>query len=125
MEAASVPAPTGAVERREIREPVAKKILRVVGKAPLHIFLIFVGVLWLVPTFGLALTSLMPADLISSEGWWKVISKPSITTFDNYDALFKNNDLTKALLTTAEIAVGNTVLLVLVASLAGYAFAWI
>ncbi|MDX6485485.1 MAG: alpha-glucoside transport system permease protein, partial [Gaiellaceae bacterium] len=31
----------------------------------------------------------------------------------------------KALVTTAEIAVGNTVLLVLVASLAGYAFAWL
>jgi alpha-glucoside transport system permease protein len=125
VEAASVPARPGAVERVRTREPTAKKVLRLVGRAPLHIFLIFVGVLWLVPTFGLALTSLMPADLISTEGWWKVISKPSITTFDNYNALFKNNDLTKALLTTAEIAVGNTVLLVFVASLAGYAFAWL
>jgi alpha-glucoside transport system permease protein len=125
MEAASVPAPTGTVDRVRTREPVAKRILRLVGRAPLHVFLIFVAVLWLVPTFGLALTSLMPADLISSEGWWKVISKPSIITWHNYDQLFKNNDLTKALLTTAEIAVGNTALLVLVASLAGYAFAWL
>jgi alpha-glucoside transport system permease protein len=125
MEAASVPAPAGAVERARTREPTAKKILRFAGRAPLHILLIFVAVLWLVPTFGLALTSLMPADLISGEGWWKVISKPSVITWDNYDALFKNNDLTKALLTTAEIAVGNTALLVLVASLAGYAFAWL
>src|SRR5215211_4826250 len=125
MEAASVPAPAGAVERGQTREPVARRILRVLAKAPLNLFLIFIAVLWLVPTFGLALTSLMPADVISSQGWWKVVSKPSIATWDNYDALFKNNDLTKALLTTAEIAVGNTVLLVLVASLAGYAFAWI
>jgi alpha-glucoside transport system permease protein len=125
MEAASMPAPAGAVDQPRSREPVAKKILRVVGRAPVHIFLVFVAVLWLVPTFGLALTSLMPADQIAGEGWWKVISKPSITTWDNYSALFNNNDLTKALLTTAEIAVGNTVLLVLVASLAGYAFAWL
>src|SRR5215217_7177171 len=125
MEAASVPAPAGTVERGRTREPIARRILRVLAKAPLNLFLVFIAVLWLVPTFGLALTSLMPADVISTEGWWKVVSKPSIATWDNYDALFKNNDLTKALLTTAEIAVGNTVLLVLVASLAGYAFAWI
>jgi alpha-glucoside transport system permease protein len=124
MEAASIPAPRAAAQPRS-REPVAKKILRVLGRTPVHIFLVFVAVLWLVPTFGLALTSLMPADKIASEGWWKVVSKPSITTWDNYNALFHNNDLTKALVTTAEIAVGNTVLLVLVASLAGYAFAWL
>jgi alpha-glucoside transport system permease protein len=103
----------------------AARILRVVGRAPLNILLIVIAVFWLIPTFGLLLTSLMPADQISSEGWWKVISKPSISTWNNYDQLFKNNDLTKALVTTAEIAVGNTLLLVLVASLAGYAFAWL
>jgi alpha-glucoside transport system permease protein len=67
----------------------------------------------------------MPADLIDKQGWWKVISHPSQITFDNYDALLKNSDLTKALITTAEIAVGNTVILVIVAALAGYAFAWL
>jgi alpha-glucoside transport system permease protein len=103
----------------------AARMLRAVGRAPLNILLIVIAVFWLIPTFGLLLTSLMPANQIASEGWWKVISKPSITTWNNYDQLFKNNDLTKALVTTAEIAVGNTVLLVLVASLAGYAFAWL
>jgi alpha-glucoside transport system permease protein len=103
----------------------AARILRIVGRAPLNLLLIVIAVFWLIPTIGLLLTSLMPATDIASEGWWKVISKPSITTWNNYDQLFKNNDLTKALLTTAEIAVGNTVLLVLVASLAGYAFAWL
>jgi alpha-glucoside transport system permease protein len=87
--------------------------------------MIFVAACWLVPTFGLLLTSLMPADLIDKQGWWKVVSHPSQITFDNYDALLKNNDLTKALVTTAEIAVANTVILVIVAALAGYAFAWL
>ena len=124
MEAASVPAPTTAARVRT-REPVAKKLLRGMSRTPVHLFLAFVGLLWLVPTFGLFLTSLMPVDKIAGEGWWKVVSKPSMATWDNYNAIFKNNDITKALLTTAEIAVGNTVLLVLVASLAGYAFAWL
>jgi alpha-glucoside transport system permease protein len=98
---------------------------RMVAKAPVHLFLLAVGLLWMVPTVGLLLTSLMPAGSIAQEGWWKVVSKPSMATFENYRALFHNNDLTKALLTTAEIAVGNTLLLVIVAALAGYAFAWL
>jgi alpha-glucoside transport system permease protein len=125
MEATTVPAPAGATVVPERRESRAARIGRAVTRTPLHIGLAVIAILWLIPTFGLFLTSLMPAEEITQEGWWKVFSKPSITTFENYKNLFNNNDLTKALVTTAEIAVGNTVLLVLVASLAGYAFAWL
>jgi len=102
-----------------------KRILRAAANGPLHLALAFIALLWLIPTFGLFLTSLIPASDIAQTGWWEVLSKPSITTFENYRDLFANNDLTKALLTTVEIAVGNTIVLVLVASLAGYAFAWL
>jgi alpha-glucoside transport system permease protein len=104
---------------------MAVRLLRGVARAPLNLLLVFIAAMWLVPTFGLFLTSLMPKGDIASKGWWTVVSHPSTLTFDNYQALFHNNDLTTALLTTAEIAVGNTVLLVLIAALAGYAFAWL
>ena len=122
MEAATASAP---VVIPKPGDNVAAKIGRMAAKLPFQIFMIIVAACWLVPTFGLLLTSLMPADLIDKQGWWKVISHPSQITFDNYDALFKNNDLMSALWTTAQIAVGNTVILILVAALAGYAFAWI
>jgi alpha-glucoside transport system permease protein len=122
MEAATVAAPR-VVPRPE--ETVAHRIGRLATKLPFQILMAVLALAWLVPTFGLLLTSLMPADLIDKQGWWKVISHPSQITFDNYDALFKNNDLTSALFTTAQIAVFNTVLLVIVAALAGYAFAWL
>jgi alpha-glucoside transport system permease protein len=122
MEAATVAAPR-VVPRPE--ETVAHRICRLATKLPFQILMAVLALAWLVPTFGLLLTSLMPADLIDKQGWWKVISHPSQITFDNYDALFKNNDLTSALITTAQIAVFNTVLLVIVAALAGYAFAWL
>ena len=124
MEAASVPAPATAARVRT-RDPLAKRLLRGLSHTPVHLFLAFVGIIWLVPTFGLFLTSLMPAGSIAEEGWWNVVSHPSMATFDNYNALFDNNDLTTALVTTAEIAVGNTLILVIVAALAGYAFAWL
>jgi alpha-glucoside transport system permease protein len=128
MEAATVPAARTAASTPVAPRPVesrAAKIIRYAAKLPLQIVLALVALLWLVPTLGLFLTSLMPAGSIAEEGWWNVVAHPSMATFDNYNALFDNNDLTKALITTAEIAVGNTLILVIVAALAGYAFAWL
>ena len=107
------------------RDPVAAKILRAVARTPLHIFLVIVGSLWLVPTVGLFLTSILPAESLASKGWWQIFSKPSTATWANYHALFQNSGLTTALKTTAYIAVSNTVLVVLIGALAGYAFAWL
>jgi alpha-glucoside transport system permease protein len=122
MEAATATAPV-IVSRP--KETAAHKVGRVATKLPFQILMALIAACWIVPTLGLLLTSLMPSDQIDKLGWWKVVSKPSLITFQNYDALFKNNDLTKALITTAEIAVANTLILILVASLAGYAFAWL
>jgi alpha-glucoside transport system permease protein len=122
MEAATATAPI-VVPRPH--ESVAARIGRYAAKLPFQILMIVIAAAWIVPTFGLLLTSLTPADVIDKQGWWKVVSHPSQITFDNYDALFKNNDITSALVTTAEIAVLNTLILILVASLAGYAFAWL
>jgi alpha-glucoside transport system permease protein len=126
MEAATVPAPRVATPvAPKPQESRAAKAARYAAKLPLQLLLAFVALLWLVPTLGLFLTSLMPAGSIAEQGWWNVVAHPSMATFDNYNALFDNNDLTKALITTAEIAVGNTLILVVVAALAGYAFAWL
>jgi len=106
-------------------ESRAARIGRMVARGPLNILLIVIAVLWLVPTIGLLFTSLLPASEITTSGWWKIVSQPSLATFENYTAVFDNRDIMEALWTTVQIAVGNTVLLVVVASLAGYAFAWL
>jgi alpha-glucoside transport system permease protein len=103
----------------------AARIARLAARGPLNILLLCVAALWLVPTIGLLLTSLLPASEITTRGWWNAVAHPSLATFDNYRALFDNRDIMSALWTTVEIAVGNTLLLVVVASLAGYAFAWL
>jgi len=108
-----------------IEESVAARILRVLGRTPVQIVLVFVGVLWLIPTFGLLLTSLLsPADF-SAEGWWQVFSEPSKLTWENYDRVLSSQPIRDALLTTVWVAIGGTVLPIIVASLAGYAFAWL
>ncbi len=114
-----------AVELPAQRDSVATKILRATAKTPLHILLVVLGGLWLVPTVGLFLTSILPAETLASKGWWQIFSKPSLATWSNYDALFHNSGLTTALKTTAYIAVGNTVAVVVIGAMAGYAFAWL
>ena len=107
------------------RERTSTKILRWVGKAPVHLLLLVLGLLWLVPTIGLFITSILPATFVSQNGWWRIFAHPSMATFSNYSALFHNSGLTAALKTTAYIAVGNTLLVVIAGALAGYAFAWL
>jgi alpha-glucoside transport system permease protein len=106
-------------------ETVAARLGRAFAHGPLNLFLIVVGLAWLVPTIGLFLTSLLsPGDFINN-GWWKVFSHPSLATFKNYSDLWNNTDIPHSLITTTEIAVGGTVLPIIVAALAGYALAWV
>ena len=114
------------VEGRPVaEESVASKILRVLGKAPVHFVLVLVGLLWLVPTLGLFLTSLFSATDVNSLGWWEILSKPSLATFQNYQEIWDNQSIRSAFWTTVWISLGGTFLPIVIAALAGYAFAWL
>ena len=115
-----------AVQEQQVRrEGTRSRFLRRLGRSPLHILLVVLGVLWLVPTIGLFLTSLLSAEDYLEGGWWQVFSEPSKFTFENYSAIFDNEVITSSLVTTIWIAVGGTLLPVFVGALAGYAFAWL
>jgi alpha-glucoside transport system permease protein len=106
-------------------EPMSSRIVRFLGQTPVYLFLAFVGLLWLVPTLGLLFTSLLPASIIGTAGWWEVLFDPSVATLDNYRALLDNESITSAIWTTLWIALGATFLPIAVAALAAYAFAWL
>ncbi|MEV6107471.1 carbohydrate ABC transporter permease [Streptomyces sp. NPDC051940] len=89
-----------------------------------QLFLIAVALFWLLPTIGLLISSARTTADYSASGWWKVFTAPSQLTFENYDALLSNDTVMKSLLTTVLITVPSTLLVVLIGSLAGYAFAW-
>src|SRR3954447_19686922 len=107
------------------RDTVAGKLIRFTMKAPVNLILILLGLLWLIPTLGLFLTSILPAQAFTVKGWWQIFSKPSLATWSNYSAVLHNHSITHSLLITAEIAVSNTVLVIVIGALAGYAFAWL
>ena len=116
---------TAATVARRPREPVGRRLVRGLARVPLHLLLILIAVFWLVPTIGLLVASLRtPADN-ASNGWWNALTEPSQLTFENYRALFDNPDIMDSLWNTALITVPATVLVVVLASMAAYAFAWI
>ena len=115
-----------AVEQPQVvRESMWSRISRFLTRTPLHILLVVVGLIWLVPTIGLFLTSLLSAEDYLEGGWWQFFSEPSKFTFDNYSAIFENEAITSSLVTTIWIAIGGTLLPIIVGALAGYAFAWL
>jgi alpha-glucoside transport system permease protein len=114
----------------EIRQPAVRAaptatFAHRIANAPIHVFLLFIGILWLIPAAGLFVTSLLPPAVANATGWWHVFSKPSELTWANYDHIFHNSAITHALWVTAEVTIGATILPILVASLAAYALAWI
>jgi alpha-glucoside transport system permease protein len=108
-----------------VEETTGARIVRILSKTPVYFLLIFVGLLWLVPTLGLFFTSLLSPTDFQEKGWWQIFSAPSKATWSNYDSVLSNETITHSLWTTAQIAVGGTVLPIIIASLAGYAFAWL
>jgi len=116
---------TVAEELPRENETAAQRVLRIVAKAPVHIILVVIGVLWLVPTLGLFFTSLLAPERFNEAGWWQILSKPSLATLDNYDKVFNTEAITSSLWTTVLVSLGGTILPIFVAAMAAYAFAWL
>lgn len=100
------------------------RIVRFLGRAPVHIALITLAVIWLVPTLGLAVTSFRPRPDISSTGWWDVVKDPGFT-LDNYGAVLNAAGMGHAFLNSLFITIPSTLIPLAVGSLAAFAFAWI
>ncbi|MEV5314871.1 carbohydrate ABC transporter permease [Streptomyces sp. NPDC052610] len=101
----------------------ARLVERLSGGA-VRVFLIVVGLFWLVPTIGLLLSSLRSTEDMNESGWWTVFTEPAQLTVDSYEKLLENGDITDSLVNTVLITVPATVLVVVIGALAGYAFAW-
>ncbi len=90
---------------------------------------IVIAVVWTIPTFGLLLSSFRPADQISTSGWWSFFTDPQLT-LDNYsEVLFSGSSSSPQLgeyfVNSLLIAIPGTLIPLVLASLAAYAFAWV
>ena len=83
-----------------------------------------VALLWLVPTIGLLMSSFRTAADNAERGWWTVLTAPAQLSLQPYRDLLDDPTMVSAFLNTVLITVPSAVLVVVAASLAAYAFAW-
>ncbi|WP_299528056.1 carbohydrate ABC transporter permease [uncultured Streptomyces sp.] len=123
-ETAGGPAASAATAPAKARPALAARIAARAGGGVMRVFLLLVALFWLMPTIGLLISSLRGPQDIAASGWWQVFTAPSELTLDNYQRILSNPVITDSLLSTVMITVPSTVLVVVVGSFAGYAFAW-
>jgi alpha-glucoside transport system permease protein len=94
------------------------------GRVILHIVVVGLMLVWLVPTVGLLINSFRSASDVSSSGWWTAIFPPWDFTTANYEHVLDQNNLGGAFINSLFITIPSTVIPVMVAAFAAYAFAW-
>lgn len=90
----------------------------------LHILLVAIALLWLTPTVGLLVSSFRHADTISTTGWWTAFSSPLQFTLENYVHVLKQGNLLRSFYNSLLITIPSTLMPILIAAFAAYAFAW-
>lgn len=82
------------------------------------------ALLWTIPTIGLLVTSLRNREAAASTGWWTAPWEGG-WTLDNYAAVFTDGGTTSSLINSVVVAVPATVLPIMFAAFAAYAFTFI
>ncbi len=104
---------------------VGARIVAFFGQTVVNLVLALIAIFWLVPTVGLFISSLRNSTDNSQTGWWTVFTAPAQITLDNYANLLSNGQFMGSFLNTIAITLPATLLVIVIGSLAGYAFAWI
>jgi alpha-glucoside transport system permease protein len=118
MTQAQAPIAIGAqvTKRREPR--------RRFSSAPVHIILIVATLAFAIPAIALLVASFRTAAATNSSGWWTAFVPPWQFTLENYEYVLGRSGLDQAFLNSVIITIPATMIVVLVAAFAAYAFAW-
>ncbi len=103
------------------------KLFGVPTRLLLHTVIIGLVIIWLLPTLGTFVTSFRSPQAINNSGWWTALSQPfnfTQYTLENYRTVFTHQNIGLAFRNSLIITIPATILPILFASFAAYAFAW-
>lgn len=101
-----------------------ERLMRMASSSTLLVIVFLIAFLWLLPTIGILVTSFRPARDIQTSGWWTALLPPWHFTLANYQHVITAQGIGDAFKSSVIIAIPGTILPVLVAAFAAYAFAW-
>ena len=111
-----------ALERR------ARKLKRGVTSPWATAAALIIAIIWTIPTFGLFVSSWRPEELVKTTGWWTIFANPQLTA-DNYVEVLGTTvgqqNIGGSFVNSIAITIPATVIPIVIALLAAYAFAWI
>jgi alpha-glucoside transport system permease protein len=110
--------------------PAIKAIRRSFSSPMASLVVIVLTVLWTIPTFGLFVTSVRPAQAVATTGWWTFFTNPQLTLSNYETVLFQSSfgssaGLMPYLINSLAITIPATIIPVTVAAMAAYALAWV
>jgi|SRR5579859_29389 len=111
----------GALVRRR---SLAATLVHVFSSSVLTVLVVLIALIWSVPTIGLFISSFRPPTAIHNSGWWTGLTPPWHFTIENYQNVIQAQGLGQAFINSLIISIPGTILPVLLAAFAAYAFAW-
>jgi len=104
-----------------------KKLTNALSSLPLNLVIIGISLIWLLPSVGLLISSFRPENAVLSSGWWTIFQHPfdfTQYTLENYADVITAQGMGRAFLNSLYITIPSTIIPIMVAAFAAYAFAW-
>ena len=93
------------------------------GRFMVRFGLFLIILVWTIPTIGLLVSSFRTRDAVQSTGWWTAFMNPAFT-LENYQTVLFDEGMLGAFINSLTVAIPATVIPILAAAFAAYAFSW-
>ena len=72
-----------------------ERFVQIINSIPLNVAIIFLCLIWLLPTLGLLVTSFRPQEAVNTTGWWTAFSTTptGAKAYDSFCSACHGSDL--------------------------------